>query len=240
MRLWLRNITSRIRFYCVIPLLSALGINMLFYSGTMILLADWKHYDLTLPVDLMVPVIPWFMYIYFGCFLFWVINYVMIGSLGKKHFYRFITADMLSRVVCGIFFILLPTTNLKLREAVILEGSSFAETMMRFLYTVDQPRNLFPSIHCLVSWFCFIGIRGQKTIPFWYRTFSCLFAVAVCISTQVTKQHYIVDAIGGIILAELLYYITTHTNLYQPVMRFFERINSKLPRRLLKEKEFGE
>jgi membrane-associated phospholipid phosphatase len=237
--MWLR-LSKLVNFYSILPLLSAFGLNMLIYSGTMILCADWKHYDLTLPIDWHVPVIPWFMYIYFGCYLFWIINYIMIGHLGKEHFYRFITADMLSRIVCGLFFILLPTTNLELRESVIIDGSSFSEKMMQFLYMVDQPTNLFPSIHCLVSWYCYVGIRKQKAIPLWYRIFSCLFAIAVCVSTQVTKQHYIVDIFAGILLAEVLYYITTHTNLYKPIMSFFERMNSKLSQLFLKEKNFGE
>lgn len=237
---WLENkINPLVRLYSIIPLLSAFGLNMLIYSGTMVLCADWKHYDFTTAFDLKVPVIPWFMYIYFGCYLFWIANYILIGRLGKEYFYKYITADMISRVVCGLFFILLPTTNLKLREAVVLHGASFSEKMLQFLYVVDQPTNLFPSIHCLVSWFCFIGIRGQKAIPKWYRVFSCIFAIAVCVSTQVTKQHYIVDVFGGIILAEVLYYITTHTKLYLPFMNFFEKINTKLLNASAKESKIG-
>lgn len=40
---------------------------------------------------------------------------------------------------------------------------------MRFVYAVDAADNLFPSIHCLVSWFCYIGLRGRRDIPVWYR-----------------------------------------------------------------------
>ena len=65
-----------------------------------------------------------------------------------------------------------------------------------------SPTNLFPSIHCLVSWFCAIGLRGTR-VSTWYKVFSYAFAIAVCISTQLTKQHYIVDVFGGILLAEI-------------------------------------
>ena len=86
---------------------------------------------------------------------------------------------------------------------------------LRFVYSIDQSANLFPSIHCLVSWFCYIGIRHQKKIPVWYQRFSLVFAILVCISTQVTKQHYIIDVFGGIILSEVCYLIGRKTNLYQ-------------------------
>jgi membrane-associated phospholipid phosphatase len=222
------KVSQLVSLYSVIPLLSAFGLNMLIYSGTMKLCASWKHYDFTTAFDLKVPVIPGFIYIYFGCYLFWIANYILIGRLGKEHFYRFITADILSRIVCGLFYILLPTTNIALRQAVVFNDTSWSEKLLQFLYNIDQPTNLFPSIHCLVSWFCYIGIRGHKKVPQWYQNFSGILALAVCVSTQVTKQHYIVDVFGGIILAEILYFITAHTNIYQPVQNFFEKINSRI------------
>ena len=110
---------------------------------------------------------------------------------------------MSSRIICGIIFILIPTTNV--RPEII--GNSLSANLMRFLYWIDSPTNLFPSIHCLVSWFCFIGIRKSEKIPRWYKIFSCIFALFVCASTQFTKQHYIVDVISGIAIAELCFYV---------------------------------
>ena len=37
----------------------------------------------------------------------------MIARQGEEHCFRFVTADMLSRIVSGIIFILLPTTNVR-------------------------------------------------------------------------------------------------------------------------------
>ena len=96
---------------------------------------------------------------------------------------------------------------------------------------MDDPTRLFPSIHCLVSWFCFIGIRGRKNVPRAYRVFSCLFALLVCVSTQFTKQHYIVDVFGGILLAEGMYWLAFHTQLYRYPKRVFDMLNKKCFRR---------
>ena len=52
-----------------------------------------------------------------------------------------------------------------------------------------------------------------------------MFAILVCVSTQVTKQHYIIDVFGGIILSELCYLIGKKTNLYQGLWKVFEKIN---------------
>ena len=197
--------------YSIIPLITALVLNTLVYSGTMVLCKGLYHHDFTTAFDRMIPVIPEFTSIYLICYVFWVVNYIMTARISREHMYRFLTADYLSRIVCGIFFVFLP---------------------------IDQSANLFPSIHCLVSWFCYIGIRHQKKIPVWYQRFSLVFAILVCISTQVTKQHYIIDVFGGIILSEVCYLIGRKTNLYQGLWKVFEKINQRvgLERRSVKYK----
>jgi membrane-associated phospholipid phosphatase len=142
----------------------------------------------------------------------------------RSGFYRFVTTDMMSRIVCGVFYFLMPTTNV--RPEVV--GTTFADNMLRFLYSIDQPANLFPSIHCLVSWMCYIGIRGNQKVPAWYRAFSCVFALLVVVSTQTTKQHYIADAVAGILLAEILFALNKRISAYRYVQTFFEKINAKL------------
>ena len=136
------------------------------------------------------------------------------------------TADYLSRIVCGIFFVFLPTTLVRPE----ITGTGFWDQALRFVYSIDQSANLFPSIHCLVSWFCYIGIRHQKKIPVWYQRFSLVFAILVCISTQVTKQHYIIDVFGGIILSEVCYLIGRKTNLYQGLWKVLRRSTNELVR----------
>lgn len=222
-----KYIKKIIPLYGILPLLCCFGLNMIVYSGSMVICADWKHYDLTTSFDRMVPLEPAWMYIYFGCYIFWVVNYIMMARIHEDNpadFYRFVTTDMMSRIICGIFYFLLPTTNV--RPDVI--GDTFADSLLRFLYSIDQPANLFPSIHCLVSWMCYIGIRGNQKVPVWYRGFSCIFALLVVVSTQTTKQHYIVDAVAGILIAEVLLALNKKISAYRYVQNFFDRINNKL------------
>lgn len=210
-----------IRLYSILPLISMFGFNCIIYWTTMLLCGDLHHYDLTLAFDRAVPFVPEWVYIYLVCYLFWIANYILSAWFGKERFYQFAAADLSSRVVCLLFFVLLPTTNV--RPEVV--GDSAACGLMRWLYAADQPVNLFPSIHCLVSWFCYISVRGRKEIPAWYRGFSLVFALAVAASTQFTKQHYIVDAVGGILLAEAAWYLSRRLGYYRYVKVFFENIN---------------
>ena len=228
---WLKKyIDPWVKLYSVIPLIVMFGWNSLIYFGTAQITKGWSHYDLTTRVDQGIPFVPEFVYIYLGCYVFWIVNYILIGHLGKEHFYRFVAAEMPTRIVCGLFFWLFPTTNVR-PEVTVTSLSTF---LMNILYQADLPSNLFPSIHCLVSWFCFIGIRGQKKIPKWYRVFSCGFALLVCASTQFTKQHYLIDIAGGVLLAEISYYLSNHGRYYIKFKEFFEKCNCKIAHLLLK------
>ena len=208
--------------YAVFPLLSCVTVNCIVYFGIAKLAGEWKHYDLTLPFDRAVPLVPGFVSVYLGCYLFWIINYILIARQGEEHCIRFATADMMSRLVCCVFFLLLPTTNVR----PVLEGEGIWVTLLQAVYNMDAPVNLFPSIHCLVSWFCFLGIRGRQEIPKWYQYLSCVIAVCVFLSTLMTKQHVVWDVAGGVILAQICFTVSGKTQLVSDISKICERIQS--------------
>lgn len=214
----------RIPTYSIIPLLAGLLLNNIIYTGVMPIAKNWKHYDFTTAFDRLVPVIPSFTIIYLGCYLFWAVNYILIAKQGKEHFYRFQVADFMSRFICLFFYLVLPTTNVRPE----IGNDGIFEQLLLWVWSIDPPVNLFPSIHCLVSWFCYIGIRGQRMVPKWYRICSCIMAILVCLSTQFTKQHYIIDVIAAVFIAEFTYAIGQKTKIYQIHMRFFEAVNQKV------------
>lgn len=225
---WLeRYIDPICPLFAIIPLISCFALNMLVYSGTMMLCADWYHYDFTSSWDTSIPLVPEWIYIYLGCYIFWIVNYILVARIhrdNKAMFYRFVITDMSSRILCAIFFIALPTTNI--RPAVPEGGLS--TWLLNFIYNIDQPTNLFPSIHCLVSWLCFVGIRKSSRVPRWYKVLSCVLALLVVLSTQFTKQHYWIDAAAGIAFAEILFQINQRISAYRLVESFFSKINKKL------------
>jgi membrane-associated phospholipid phosphatase len=207
--------------YAVFSLIFCFTINCIIYWGTQLLAKNAYHYDFTTVFDRAVPFVPAWVVIYLVCYVFWIANYILISRQGKVAWYRFATADILSRCICAVIFIVLPTTNI--RPEVV--GSGVFNELMRLVYQLDAPYNLFPSIHCLVSWLCYVGIRGNHKIPVYYRAFSCIFALLVCASTQFTKQHYLVDVVGGIFLAESCYFLSMHTQIYRNLMKIFEKLD---------------
>lgn len=197
--------------YSIKPLILCVIFNFSVYSGVRLFYSNRIFYDLTSSFDNKIPLVPIFVLIYFGSYVFWIANYILSCRVNKEHCYRFITADMLGKFICFIIYIAFPTTNVRPNIA----ASGIFVDMLKFLYSIDPANNLFPSIHCLVSWYCYAGIRNSKTVPKWYKYFSLFIAIMICISTVTTKQHVIIDVIGGVLLAEITWQLSLHLQLYK-------------------------
>ena len=216
--------TKRSKLELIIPPVLALIWNQIVYNGAQLIAKSWKHYDMTTEFDSIVPFLPWTVLIYFGCYILWGINYYLCSKADSTMRDRYFCADFLSKAICLILFLGIPTTNI--RPDIATDQNIF-NILMRFLYWIDSADNLFPSIHCLVSWLCWIGVRNRKDIHIAYRYFTLFAAVAVCLSTLTTRQHVIVDVFSGIIIAELCYFISGYPkirNIYSKMLSFVFKI----------------
>ena len=187
----------------VLPLVALLW-NQLVYQGAARLAESRFHYDFSLPIDHQIPLIPWTITIYFGCYLLWGGHYIWMAWRDDSTAKQFYTADFLSKLLSLAFFLFLPTVMN--RPEVTAPG--FWNDAIRFLYRVDKPFNLFPSLHCSISWLCLVSIRKDNNSPSWYRWLTLAVAVAVCASTLTTRQHVLVDVVGGILTAKICWVVT--------------------------------
>ncbi len=208
----------------IIPLIFAVSFNMAVYFGSRIIAGNWHHYNIESSLDRLIPIWAPSVIIYLGCYLFWAANYIIIAQQEKDIVCQFFSADFLSRIVCLIFYLVVPTTNVRPN----VDPSGFWNQLLLYLYSIDAADNLFPSIHCLVSWFCYIGIRGNEKIPKWYRVLSCIMALLVCASTLLTKQHVIIDVIGGILLAEFCIWFSKKTSIWKVYQNILNYLNKKI------------
>lgn len=103
-----------------IPLFLTLACNSLTYYGTRLLMSDRFHYNLSNRFDEQIPVVSWMVIIYFGCYLFWIVNYILGCRQEKEKAFRFMGADLVAKLVCMACFLLFPTTNTR----PVIEGSS--------------------------------------------------------------------------------------------------------------------
>ncbi len=218
--------------YSFLPLIVSVSFNMAVYAGTRVVAGGWHHYNIESPLDQAIPFWPPSVAVYLGCYLFWIANYILIARQGKKEVCQFFAGDFLSRAVCLVIFLIFPTTNTR----PDVDPTGFWNQAMRLVYAVDAADNLFPSIHCLVSWFCYIGLRGRKEVPVWYRGASFVMAVMVCISTLTTKQHVAVDAVGGILLAEACFWIGKQPAVWGVYEKLLDKANGTIQKMFQKRK----
>lgn len=182
------------------PLLILFGVNCgVYYGAKMInILLGRTYVDMTGALDMATPVIPWFVFIYVAAFPFWYISYYFIVKSSRENCRNLLIADISAKLLCGLIFVLIPTTNVRPE----LASGGVDNWILNLIYTLDQPNNLFPSIHCLESWLCFAYIRDLKGCKWYVKLGSFLMAVAICLSTVFTRQHVWVDVVAGVMVAE--------------------------------------
>lgn len=202
-----------------LPLILCLVANCAAYYGGMLLAGCFPIRNWETPLDTMIPVVPLWAVIYILSFVYWTVNYIRISRDHEEMVYRLVGADMLSKAVCLIFFVFLPTTLTQ----PSLEQFGAEAWLLRLIYSLDQPVNLFPSIHCLVAWLSFRPLLNCRNIGTGYKCVSLCFTLLVFLSTLFTKQHVVLDVLGGWVLAELAYDLVVFT----PLPRWLRRLNRR-------------
>lgn len=210
-----------------IPIFLALACNMIAYYGSRPLMENREHINLSNFLDDQIPLIPWTIIIYWGSYAFWVINYIIGCRQDRERAFRFMSADFLAKLVCLLCFLTFPTTNIR----PVIEGNSIWDELMRVLYRVDAADNLFPSIHCLTSTFCFIAVRGNERIPQWYKAVSFIIAAGICVSTLTTRQHVLIDVIAGVVLSEFSWWFVGKSGFSKWYMDIILKVHNRMAKR---------
>lgn len=203
--------------YAVLPLALAFAVNCAAYFGARLFLGNTSYHHMTLPVDSIIPFVPAFIVVYLLAYVQWAVGYIMICRDSRQVCYYVMGAEIIAKCICFLCFVFYPTTMVRAE----ITGSSLFETAVRYLYEIDAPNNLFPSIHCLESYFCMRGAFISKKLSGWYRMIMILATILVFASTVLLKQHVVADMAGAIITAEFALWFARKTHIDQ----WFAKIN---------------
>lgn len=226
--------------YMRIPFAMLVISNLLVYYGAKLfnILLHREYLDMTSSLDSMLPVLPGFTIIYIMAFPFWYVTYYLYCRRSPECCRQLVTVDVTAKLICGIIFVLMPTTNIR----PAFEAESISARLLNLIYSLDTPDNLFPSIHCMESWIAYrcasdvyrnpidhfgnisrFGEFGQIGSKRTNRKESILcassftFAVLICLSTLFTKQHVIADVFSGLAIAECIWQAGSLFDNYIPV-----------------------
>lgn len=114
---------------------------------------------------------------------------------------RTINAFLATWLTAYAFFIAYPTVGMS-SEDVAVDG--FFSWALRLIYTSDTPYNCFPSLHVAQ---CFLAAFACHRVHRGVGAVAGVWAFLVALSTLYTKQHYVLDALGGVLLACVAYAI---------------------------------
>lgn len=172
---------------------------LLVYDGSRLALSGREMYCMATALDDMLPSIPFFSIVYLLAFVQWALGYYYIAVESKALCYRTLATELTAKTVSLFCFLLLPTTM----ERPVLTGTDFFSMLNRLIYALDPPNNLFPSLHCLESWFCMRYAWQVKKLPRWYPWVMLVFTLLVMASTIFVKQHVVADVLAAVVLGEI-------------------------------------
>lgn len=151
-----------------------------------------------LAVDRSLPVVPAWSIVYGTAYAFLIVLPVLVvRELG--HVRRTYVAYLLVWIPAYAFFLWLPTEAPRPAEVA---GTGFAAWGLRFLYSADPPHNCFPSLHVAHS---LVSASSCYRVHRTLGAGAAACAGLVAVSTLLSKQHYVLDVVGGVLLAALAY-----------------------------------
>ena len=145
-------------------------------------------------------VIPYF--IWFG-YVAWIVGYTFLKD--KRGYYNVATFLMTGMTIFLIISTFFPNVQ-RLRPYVMPRDNVFAH-MVRYLYKIDTPTNLWPSIHVYNSLGVYFAVVHDKRLggSKFAKNTSLVLTTLIILSTLFLKQHSMFDVLTAFIMAAVVY-----------------------------------
>jgi hypothetical protein len=160
-------------------------------------LAMQQARDLATPFDSTVPFLAWTVWIYLAGLP--LIGVPLFALRAEPAFHRVVQSYALVLLASFACFGAMPVSAHGLREAAAVAGpDDLTATAIRTLRTIDPACNLFPSLHVSLSALsCWSMADAQPRLRLVFAT----VLILICLSVTTTKQHLVLDVMGGLCLA---------------------------------------
>lgn len=155
--------------------------------------------------DDLIPFSEYFIIPYFIWFLYIPVIVLFFLFKSKKEFYKLCQILFIGMSACLLICTLWPNAQ-PLR--VDLSGhDNFFASIVSGLYKADTSTNVFPSIHAYNSIVCSMALLKSDLLKNkrWIKISSLILTTLICLSTMFLKQHSILDVIGAMVLAGIMY-----------------------------------
>ena len=161
-------------------------------------------------IDNAIPIVPAFSIIYVYAFIFWFFAPVVVSITGKENFKKYAIGQVVAYFIGFVIYIVLPTYMNRSAEGLIDYAQKGNYWLLKIIYSVDGGNyafNLCPSYHCLTSVYSFLAVYKKEGISLWYKIYSFIVALLICLATLFIKQHYFIDLVTGVLIAIIVYIV---------------------------------
>ncbi len=184
----------------IVPIALMLGLNLAAFFGTRLLTAGADMHSMATALDAAIPFVPAMIIVYLLAYVQWGAGYLVLAHEPERICWYFAAAMIIAKLICAACFILYPTVMV---GRPMPEGTDFISRLTAGVFRLDpHADNLFPSIHCLDSWFFLRVFFRSKQVSHPVRILAAVFTLAVFSSVVLVKQHVLADIPAGIACAE--------------------------------------
>lgn len=199
-----KQVLVRICCAFIIPLVSIIHIALNIYRDNL--------HNIGTKLDEMIPFVPVFALPYLYWFIYISIGLLYFAFVDGKNYFRLLSSIVTGMCLCFVIFYFYPTVV----PRPYIGGNSLLENMVGFIYSVDNPYNCFPSIHVLNSMLVTLFIYPYNK-NFWVRSWSVASCISIILSTLLIKQHFVLDAVAGILLSTAVYLFFTNEQIWKSI-----------------------
>ena len=147
-----------------------------------------------LSLDRLIPLRPSWALVYGPVYAFLIMLPIFIVRR-REHIDRTVRAYLAVWTTAYVVFLFYPT---EAPRPVDVTGAGFGAWGLRALYDSDPPYNCFPSLHVAHS---FVSALTSYRVHRGVGAVAIACTLLVGLSTLFTKQHYVADVAGGLVLA---------------------------------------
>ena len=188
---------SRIKSLFVWGTISLISCSSIYLLCNFLASIQTNHFPLYFDFELSFPLVPWMIYFYVSLTLLLLLNVFLLKD--PKVIRAFSICLILTVLVAGLIFVLFPG---KLGFNRVSEVPRH-EWLFSFLHAIDQPFNLYPSLHITYSSLTVFAIIDQTNNKLFHYIL-IVWLVLIGFSVVLVHQHHLFDILTGLILAWLV------------------------------------
>lgn len=142
--------------------------------------------------ELAIPFVPWLIWGYASMLVLFLFPVFQLDAQGIHRLGRQLIMGIVIATGC---FLIFPA---ELGYTRVLPELGY-QAIYQFIFRVDYPYNLVPSLHVVLSSLILLAIM-ESAPPIWWSVYF-VWLVIICLSVVLVHQHHLIDVVSGLLLA---------------------------------------